>query len=279
MIDGTTVVRSLDESAAADHRLEIALTETPFYAEGGGQIGDRGEIVWSGGHLIVEDTRAVGEGGVIAHICRLEAGRLGVGDPVEARVDEARRGDTMRNHTATHILHAALRQVLGEHVRQAGSLVTPDRLRFDFTHLEALSPGEVARVEALANRAVRENIPVQAELQSYEAALEGGALAFFGDKYAETVRVVGVCDPQADRCFSKELCGGTHVHASGEVGGIIVTGEASIGAGPAPPRGRHRPRRRRALSYARGRARPPRCDLESAHGRDRGAADDAAGRA
>src|SRR5690606_7728343 len=113
---------------------------------------------------------------------------------VEARVNESLRGDTMRNHTATHILHAALRQVVGNHVRQAGSLVTPDRLRFDFTHLEALTPEQVSEVELLANRAVRDNIPVNIEYQSYEDAIAGGALAFFGDKYADTVRVVGVCD-------------------------------------------------------------------------------------
>jgi alanyl-tRNA synthetase len=137
----------------------------------------------------------------------------------------------MRNHTATHILHAALRIVLGSHVRQAGSLVTPDRLRFDFTHLEALTLDEIRRVEALANKAVRENIPVNVEYLSYEDAIAAGALAFFGDKYADTVRVVGVCDPVAERCFSKELCGGTHVHSSGEVGAIVITGETSIGAG------------------------------------------------
>jgi alanyl-tRNA synthetase len=150
---------------------------------------------------------------------------------VEARVDQDVRADTMRNHTATHILHAALRIVLGQHARQAGSLVTPDRLRFDFTHLEALTPDEVRQVEALANKAVREDIPVHIEHLKYEEALEGGALAFFGDKYADTVRVVGVCEPEADRCFSKELCGGTHVHSSGEVGAIVVTDESSIGAG------------------------------------------------
>lgn len=232
LLDGTTVVRTLSPELARNHRVEIVLTQTPFYPEGGGQVGDRGEIVWPDGRFVVEDAQSVGEGGVIAHIGRLVAnGTLSAGDPVEARVDEARRADTMRNHTATHLLHAALRQTLGTHVRQAGSLVTPDRLRFDFTHLEALSPDELRAVEMLANQAVRDNIAVNIEYQSYEDALEGGALAFFGDKYADTVRVVGVCDADGDRCFSKELCGGTHVHASGEVGTIIVTGETSIGAG------------------------------------------------
>ena len=130
-------------------RVEIVLTQTPFYPEGGGQVGDRGELVSASGRFSVDDTQAVGEGGVIAHVGRLLAGSISVGDTVEARVDEDLRADTMRNHTGTHILHAALRQVLGQHVRQAGSLVSPDRLRFDFTHLEALSPDELRRVEAL----------------------------------------------------------------------------------------------------------------------------------
>jgi alanyl-tRNA synthetase len=180
---------------------------------------------------VVEDTQHVGDGGVVAHLGRLESGTLSVGDPVEAVVDESLRGDTMRNHTGTHILHAALRKVLGTHVRQAGSLVTPDRLRFDFTHLEALTPAQLREVEAMANRVVRENLTVHIEHKSYEEALVDGALAFFGDKYADVVRVVGVCDIDLHDCFSHELCGGTHVHASGEVGSIIVTGETSIGAG------------------------------------------------
>jgi alanyl-tRNA synthetase len=231
LLDGTTVVRTLTPTVAAGHRVEVVLDHSPFYAEGGGQVGDRGEIVWPGGQFTVEDAQAVGDGGVVAHIGRLEAGELSAGDFVEARVNEDLRADTMRNHTATHILHAALRNVLGAHARQAGSLVTPDRLRFDFTHLEAMTPEQIRSVEALANKAVREDIPVSIEYQSYEQALEGGALAFFGDKYADTVRVVGVCDPDADRCFSKELCGGTHVHSSGEVGSIMITSETSIGAG------------------------------------------------
>src|SRR5690606_21111343 len=160
-----------------------------------------------------------------------ESGTLSVGDPVEAAVDERLRADTMRNHTGTHILHAALRKVLGPHVRQAGSLVTPDRLRFDFTHLEALTPQQIRDVEALANQVVRDNLTVHIEHKSYEEALAEGALAFFGDKYADIVRVVGVCDLELRDCFSHELCGGTHVHSSGEVGAIVITGETSIGAG------------------------------------------------
>ncbi len=243
LVDGE-VLPAVDAAASDGKRVEVVLSQTPFYAEGGGQVGDRGEICWPGGLpagqagcFYVEDTQAVGEGGVIAHIGRMVNGRLSVGDPVEAIVDEALRADTMRNHTATHLLHAALRQVLGPHVRQAGSLVAPDRLRFDFTHLAAVKPEEIEAVEQVANRAVRQDLPVHADFERYEDALKGGALAFFGDKYAETVRVVGICHADGDhpetleRCFSKELCGGTHCHSSGEVGAIVITGETSIGAG------------------------------------------------
>jgi alanyl-tRNA synthetase len=237
VLDGTNAAQALTSETADGHKVEVVLSRTPFYAEGGGQIGDRGEIIWPDGRFVVEDTQSVGEGGLTAHTGRFESGALNVGDPVEARVDEALRADIMRNHTATHILHAALRQVLGLHVRQAGSLVTPDRLRFDFTHLEGLAPDEVREVEAIANRVVRENLPVHVEHKRYEEALADGALAFFGDKYANTVRVVGVCYPEhihplpVERCFSHELCGGTHVRASGDVGAIVITGETSIGAG------------------------------------------------
>ncbi|HXH20649.1 MAG TPA: alanine--tRNA ligase [Dehalococcoidia bacterium] len=225
------VATALEATETHGARVEVVLDRTPFYAEGGGQVGDKGDLVWDGGRFVVEDTQAVGEGGVIAHVGRLVEGRLAAGMQVEARVDPELRADTMRNHTATHILHAALRQTLGSHVRQAGSYVGPDRLRFDFTHLEALTPEQIAEVEALANRVVRQNIEVHVSMEPYEEAIAGGALAFFGEKYAETVRVVGICEPEADRCFSKELCGGTHCHASGEVGVIIIVHETSIGAG------------------------------------------------
>jgi alanyl-tRNA synthetase len=228
LVDGEPVQ---DVSAPTEARIEVALSQTPFYGEGGGQVGDQGELSWQDGRFVVEDTQAVGEGGVTAHVGRLESGTLRVGDTVDARVDETRRADTMRNHTATHILHAALRHELGTHVRQAGSLVTPDRLRFDFTHLEAMTLEQISAVEALANRVVRDNLTVHVDYMPYEKALEEGALAFFGDKYADTVRVVGVCDVDLHDCFSHELCGGTHVHHSGEVGAIIITGETSIGAG------------------------------------------------
>ncbi len=231
VLNGSEVVRTVTPESAQGKKVELVLDHTPFYPEGGGQVGDRGAVVWPAGRFLVEDTQTVGEGGLTVHAGEIETGSLSVGDPVEGRVDEQMRSDTMRNHTATHLLHAALRQVLGTHARQAGSLVTPDRLRFDFTHVEAISGAEIQAVEELANRAVRENILVSVEHQSYEDALDGGALAFFGDKYADIVRVVGVCDDDALECFSKELCGGTHVHASGDIGSIVITGESSIGAG------------------------------------------------
>jgi alanyl-tRNA synthetase len=231
LVTDARVATALEATETHGAKVEVVLDRTPFYAEGGGQVGDRGELFWDGGRFEVEDTQAVGEGGVVAHVGRLVEGRLSAGMQVEARVDAALRADTMRNHTATHILHAALRRTLGSHVRQAGSYVGPDRLRFDFTHLEAMTPEQIAEVEALANQVVRSNIEVHVDMERYEEAIAGGALAFFGDKYAETVRVVGICEPEADRCFSKELCGGTHCHASGEVGAIVILSETSIGAG------------------------------------------------
>jgi alanyl-tRNA synthetase len=235
LLDGTTIVRSVTPELANGRRVEVVLDQTPFYAEGGGQVGDRGVIASPGARFIVEDTQAVGDGGVVAHIGRLESGTLSVEEPVEARMDEASRADTMRNHTATHILHAALRQVLGTHARQAGSLVTPERLRFDFTHLEAMTPAQIREVETIANRVVRDDMPVHVQQLGYEDALAAGALAFFGDKYADVVRVVGVCTTDQphdeNECFSRELCGGTHVHSSGSIGSIVITAETSIGAG------------------------------------------------
>src|SRR5207249_2439920 len=178
----------------------------------------------TGASAAVEGLARIRSGLPRAHRVRVTSGQLRTRDIVTAEVDSSVRDATRRNHTATHILHAALRQVLGTHVRQAGSLVAPERLRFDFTHLEALKASEIEAVEEVANRAVRDNLPVHIHFQKYEDALRGGALAFFGDKYADTVRVVGVCDTHGDDCFSKELCGGTHCQASGDVGAIVITG-------------------------------------------------------
>ncbi len=224
--EGTKTVDSVAEGDEA----EIVLHETPFYAEAGGQVGDQGEITGPNGRFLVEDTQYALES-LIVHRGRVVEGRIAVNDDVVAQVDAQKRADTMRNHTGTHLLHSALRQVLGTHVRQAGSLVTPDRLRFDFTHMEAPKPEELAAVQALVNEKIRENVSVETEQKSYEEAISGGALAFFGEKYAENVRVVEVGEPDIDRRFSAELCGGTHCHATGEVGMLIIVKEESVGAG------------------------------------------------
>jgi alanyl-tRNA synthetase len=207
---------------------EVLLAETPFYAEGGGQVGDRGEIVGPNGRVVVEDTQRVAER-LIVHRGRVVEGQIAVGDQVTARVDAQHRADTMRNHTATHLLHAALRKVLGSHVRQAGSLVAPDHLRFDFTHTEAVTREQLVEVEQLVNEKVRENLAVRTRRTTFKEAMDEGVLAFFGDKYGEDVRVVEVNTIVPK--FSAELCGGTHCERTGDVGLIIVTGESSIGSG------------------------------------------------
>ncbi len=212
----------------APAEVEIILDETPFYPEGGGQVGDRGEISSPNGRVVVEDTQRVAER-LIVHKGRVVEGRISAGDTVTARVDPQHRADTMRNHTATHLLNAALRRVLGTHVRQSGSLVAPSHLRFDFTHSEALAPEQLAEVQRLVNQKVRENLPVKTRISSFDQAMEEGVLAFFGEKYGQEVRVVEV-DTIAPR-FSAELCGGTHCQRTGDVGFLLITSESSIGAG------------------------------------------------
>jgi alanyl-tRNA synthetase len=219
---------SVAETAEAPGRVEVFLRETPFYPEGGGQVGDRGEIIGPRGRVGVEDTQHVAER-LIVHRGRVVEGRIAAGDEVTARVDPQHRADTMRNHTATHLLHAALRQVLGAHVRQAGSLVAPEYLRFDFTHTEAVTPEQLAEVQALVNEKVRQGLPVQTRMTTFDRAMEEGVLAFFGDKYGEEVRVVEVNSVVPK--FSAELCGGTHCQHTGQIGVVVITGESSIGAG------------------------------------------------
>ncbi|MDE3096296.1 MAG: hypothetical protein KGK07_09895 [Chloroflexota bacterium] len=310
------------ERATAGDEVEVVLVETPFYPEGGGQAGDTGEIAGPSGRVIVEDTQSPAEG-LIVHRGRVVEGAIAVNDAVTAAVDEARRRASARNHTATHLLHAALRQVLGTHVRQAGSLVAPDRLRFDFTHIEATKPEELAAVQRLVNEKIREDIEVHPHEEAYEEAIAGGAMALFGEKYRATVRVVDICDaerttddrgrtadsreqttdskqqtansrqqtaavapqskeqtaaaapqskeqtaavapqskeqtanskddrqqtadgrrqaadgnqqasgpPEQPHCFSRELCGGTHVHRTGEIGAFVIESEGSVGSG------------------------------------------------
>ncbi len=216
------------DSAEAPAEVELFLAETPFYPEGGGQVGDRGEIIAPNGRVAVEDTQTVAER-LIVHRGRVVEGRIAVGDTVTARVDARHRQDTMRNHTGTHLLHAALRKVLGTHVRQSGSLVAPDHLRFDFTHTEPLTEEQIAEVQRLVNDKARQDLPVEARLTNYDQAMSEGVLAFFGEKYGEEVRVVEV--NSVAPTFSAELCGGTHCRRTGEIGVLIITGESSIGAG------------------------------------------------
>ena len=215
------------ESASRGQEIEIIMQKTPFYAEGGGQVGDGGDIVGTQGQIEINDTKeAIPE--LIVHYGKVKEGVVSVGDSVDSYVDPTRRQDTARNHTATHMLHASLRQVLGPHVRQAGSLVTADRLRFDFSHVQAVTDEEMWRVQSLVNEKIRQNANIVRSENTYTAAVEQGALAFFGDKYGDRVRLVEIAN--GDR-FSFEVCGGTHVERTGEVGTVYVLGESSIGAG------------------------------------------------
>lgn len=209
-----------------DDEGEIVLRETPFYGEMGGQIGDIGEILGPHGRFVVEDTYHIGHE-LTVHRGKVKEGYITADDTVEASVDEERRRDIARNHTATHLLQAALRQVLGEHIRQSGSLVAPDYFRFDFTHQKGLTKEELTEVQRIVNDYIRRNYKVTATNMRYKEAVELGALAFFDEKYADEVRVMDVGKPS----ISTELCGGCHVSATGEIGLICITGESSIGAG------------------------------------------------
>ena len=215
------------EEVSEGQDVEVALVQTPFYAEGGGQVGDSGEISCGGGRINVTDTQEVMPG-LIIHFGKVDQGTVSMGETVDAFVDPVRRDDTARNHTATHMLHAALRQVLGPHVRQAGSLVAPDRLRFDFTHVQQVTDEEMWQVQLLVNEKVRQNARVLKDEDTYQEAIRRGALAFFGDRYDERVRLVEIANGDT---FSFEVCGGTHVGRTGEVGAVYVLGESSIGAG------------------------------------------------
>ena len=233
----TVIAALLVDNAPAGHAIpgqavELVLADTPFYAESGGQVGDQGVITGPNGIFRVEDTQSP-VAGLIVHKGAVVSGDISLGEPVSAQVDAARRMDAARNHSGTHLLHAALRATLGPHVRQAGSLVSPDRLRFDFSHVGPLSPEEQLAVQSLANGKVRDNLAVSTAESTYAAAVQQGALAFFGDKYGDTVRVVRMDEAPSDHAtpFSMEVCGGTHVHATGQVGTLFVLGESGIGGG------------------------------------------------
>jgi len=205
-------------------RISIFCPETPFYAEAGGQVGDQGEITGPNGRARVLDT-IIAADGLILHEAEVTRGSFSLDDQVELRVMEGRRQRIACNHSATHILHAAMKSVLGDHVKQSGSLVTPERLRFDFTHFSPITPEELDKIEKIANEEVRANTPLDTEMLDREEAISSGAVALFGEKYGDKVRVVSIGG------FSKELCGGTHVRATGEIGLLKITGETGIAAG------------------------------------------------
>ena len=214
--------RSVQRLEAGDEGM-VVLDRTPFYAEAGGQVGDRGELLANGVRFRVEDTVMQGE--AHGHLGRLESGSLGVGDQVSARVDRGTREATVRNHSATHLLHAALREVLGEHVQQKGSLVAPDRLRFDFAHYEALSREQLTAIERRVNDEILVNHPVEAEHMGFDEAVETGAMALFGERYGDTVRVISLGD------YSRELCGGTHAARTGDIGLFKIVEETGVAGG------------------------------------------------
>jgi alanyl-tRNA synthetase len=210
--------------SAAGGEVEVVTDATPFYGESGGQVGDQGTITAPGLTVEVADT-IKDPTGLIIHKGRIAAGRIEVDQAVLLTVDMENRQATANNHTATHILHAALRQVLGEHVKQAGSMVAPDRLRFDFTHFSQVEPGQIREIESIVNRRIRANVAVQTEEMDAEKALHSGATALFEEKYGDRVRVVSLSD------FSRELCGGTHTRRTGDIGLFKIVAESSVASG------------------------------------------------
>ncbi|EFH1059147.1 alanine--tRNA ligase [Escherichia coli] len=217
-VDGKAV-----DAINAGQEAVVVLDQTPFYAESGGQVGDKGELKGANFSFAVEDTQKYGQ--AIGHIGKLAAGSLKVGDAVQADVDEARRARIRLNHSATHLMHAALRQVLGTHVSQKGSLVNDKVLRFDFSHNEAMKPEEIRAVEDLVNAQIRRNLPIETNIMDLEAAKVKGAMALFGEKYDERVRVLSMGD------FSTELCGGTHASRTGDIGLFRIISESGTAAG------------------------------------------------
>ena len=202
---------------------QVVLDATPFYAESGGQVGDRGVLASGESRFAVADTQKLGKAHV--HVGKVASGALRVGDVVQAEVDHALRQATRLNHTATHLLHAALRKVLGTHVTQKGSLVSPERLRFDFAHYSAVTPDELREIERLVNAEIRANAEAETRLMNFDAAVAAGAMALFGEKYDDEVRVLRVGD------FSTELCGGTHANRAGDIGLMRIVSEGGIAAG------------------------------------------------
>jgi alanyl-tRNA synthetase len=228
-LSGESLVVALRKDGAAvaelkaGERGEVVLEATPFYAESGGQVGDAGELAGPGIRFVVSDT--VKRGTAFSHVGQVVEGRIRAGDKLGAQVDIPRRAATVLNHSATHLLHAALRQVLGTHVQQKGSLVAPDRLRFDFSHFQPLTAQELTSVERLVNAQIRRNEPAQTAVMEYDQAVASGAMALFGEKYEKDVRVLRIGD------FSVELCGGTHVGRAGDIGLFKITSESGVASG------------------------------------------------
>lgn len=217
-VDGATV-----DSVAAGQQAIVVLDTTPFYAESGGQVGDTGVLAGNGVRFHVADTQKI-QNNVFGHHGELLEGKLAVGDTVDAQVDTVQRARTVRNHSATHLMHKALRQVLGAHVQQRGSLVDADKTRFDFAHDAPMTASQIAEVEQIVNAQVLENHPAHAQVMPYDEAVQGGAMALFGEKYGDTVRVL-------DIGFSRELCGGTHVARTGDIGLFKIMSEGGVAAG------------------------------------------------
>ncbi|MCK0106383.1 alanine--tRNA ligase [Marinobacter sp. S0848L] len=229
-IDGKERVRLVlvdgeERKAVVGDDCVVVLERTPFYAESGGQVGDTGLLTWEGGRFEVADTRKDGDNHL--HVGKLVEGELSPGQEVDARIDHERRERTKRNHSATHLLHAALRKVLGEHVNQKGSLVDPDKLRFDFSHFEAVTPEQLKEIERQVNEQVLQNTPVEIDVTDMETAQEKGAMALFGEKYGDVVRVLSMGSER----YSVELCGGTHVSRTGDIGMMRITSESGISSG------------------------------------------------
>jgi alanyl-tRNA synthetase len=231
LIKGDTEVLALNEGEEG----EAILDQTPFYAESGGQVGDVGRLLNPPAHAggsdfiaTVTDTFSPAQG-LIVHKVKVDKGSLNLGDTVTAEVDVEKRDATRRNHTATHLMHAALREVLGTHVKQAGSVVAPNYLRFDFSHYQPLTASEIDEIERLVNYHILRNEPVQTDEMAIEEAMRSGAMALFGEKYGESVRVLSI--KGAEAIFSRELCGGTHVRATGDIGVFKITSDESIASG------------------------------------------------
>ncbi len=227
--DGKTV-----DKASKGDEIALIVNQTPFYGESGGQMGDRGEVRFEGGRISISDTKKRGEG-LHVHFGKVEEGELATGAALELEVDHTARAGLRSHHSATHLVHEALREVLGDHVAQKGSLVAPDRLRFDFSHQKAIDQSDLDTVEEMANEIIRQSAPVVTRLMAVDDAIELGAMALFGEKYGEEVRVVSMGTARrgekAGKTYSLELCGGTHVANTGEIGLVHLLGESAVSAG------------------------------------------------